>query len=162
MERGFFSSILPIINNIDTKWQVVGQALRDYDGYNHPLTANMCGSMPISDSTWKNLYFHDWFAFNGTLNSNGTLNNSTSGSDYYNSNKPVVWLEALFDNLWTDRSGERLMAYTAYLFGWGGFGYGVDGVWNSIYDCSPGSTPDDRLWHELPRVVQRTIPRERQ
>ena len=94
----------PDLPNLDTKWQVVGQALRDYDGYNHPLTADMRPVISASTSDWKNLYFHDWFA--AQIQDPGGLSHSTA-SDFYYSGKPVVLFEPPFDNLWTDRSGER-------------------------------------------------------
>ncbi len=130
--------------NLPAKWQVVGQALKENDYYNVPLTAHMVNESYVSwaTSAWKNLAYHDWFGVQVQSGFNTTL----AANYYTNAGKPVIFFEGPYENYWTDRNGNRNQSYAAFLSGWYGVGYGVAGVWDGIYDCTASTDPNCKPW----------------
>ncbi len=131
--------------DMDTKWQIVGKALKDNDSYGTPLTAHMVNEdyVTATTSTWKDLPYHNWFG----AQIQKPLTTAIAQNYYQNANKPTVLLEPPYEGYWTDRLGERSRAYSAFLSGWYGFGYGVVGIWNNRQTCE-GSTEVCELWNE--------------
>lgn len=68
--------------------------------------------------------------------------------------KPAVHYEPPYENFWTDATGERTRAYTAFLSSFRGFGYGVAGVWDDNHtnpprrDSGTAYDPNPKLWYD--------------
>jgi hypothetical protein len=140
--------------DLDQKWQVVAQALSENDAYHQPLSAHMCntGSVTASTSPWRLKPYHTWYA----AQVQGPPLPPGCARDFWDSlpTKPAVVYEPPYENFWTDAAGERTRAYVAFLSGFYGFGYGVAGVWDDNYTCTPvrdsGTTydPNCKPWYD--------------
>ena len=140
--------------NLDEKWQVLAKALSENDAYHHPLSAHMCntGTTVASNSLWRDKPYHTWYA----AQVRGAPLPVGVAEDFWNSlpTKPAILYEPPYENFWTNRAGERIRAYVAFLSGFYGFGYGVAGVWDDNYSDTPvrdsGTTydPHFKFWYD--------------
>lgn len=140
--------------NLDEKWQVLAKALSENDAYHHPLSAHMCntGTTVASTSLWRDKPYHTWYA----AQVQGPPLPVGVAEDFWNSSptEPAIVYESPYENFWTDRAGERIRSYVAYLSGFYGFGYGVAGVWDDNYTDTPvrdsGTTydPHFKFWYD--------------
>ena len=135
--------------SLDDKWQTMAQALSASDDYHHPLSAHMCNTnvTVASTSSWRTKPYHTWYA----AQVQGGPMSAACASDFWNSTptKPAIVYEAGYENFWADEAGERCQAYTAFLSGFYGYGYGVAGIWDDGYSCDPPDrgTPYDKNRH---------------
>ncbi|MHB1484837.1 MAG: LamG-like jellyroll fold domain-containing protein [Saccharofermentanales bacterium] len=125
-------------------WKTVFNALHQYDPYQHPLTAHQeyTGYTTASNSAYKDLDGHSWFAAQWSVSKNSV--DFTSPKDYWNysGSKPAVVYEPRYENLWTNELGSRIHGWTAYLDGMSGIGYGAQDIWcyNTDYDENQDTT----------------------
>ncbi len=137
--------------NLDAKWQTIAEAVSQNDAYHHPLSAHTCNAITASTSKWREKSFHTWYA----VQLQGIVD-ADYAQDYWDTapTKPAVHYEPPYENFWTDAAGERTRAYTAFLSGFCGFGYGVAGIWDDTYTITPvrdSGTPYDpnpKLWYD--------------
>lgn len=137
--------------NLDAKWQTIAQALSESDAYHHPLSAHTCNAVTATTSKWRDKPFHTWYAVQQQ-----SVVDANFARDYWETTptKPAVHYEPPYENFWTDAAGERTRAYTAFLSGFCGFGYGVAGVWDDNYalpphrDSGTAYDPNPKLWYD--------------
>ena len=137
--------------NLDAKWQTVAEALSQNDAYHHPLSAHTCNAITASASKWREKPYHTWYA----VQQQGYVDGNYA-QDYWLTApaKPAVHYEPPYENFWTDAAGERTRAYTAFLSGFCGFGYGVAGIWDDTYSLPPhrdsgtAYDPNPKLWSD--------------
>ncbi|MCL1793371.1 MAG: DUF4038 domain-containing protein [Oscillospiraceae bacterium] len=144
----------PWFDSETNPWKIVFNAIHECDPYNHPQTAHQenTGSTRAENSSFRELPGHDWFAAQWSPQLNARLDFRIP-EEYWNSGKITVNYEGRYENLWTKEFGARVQAWTAYLNGMAGHGYGAVDIWlyNSSYDTDTTSddgidkiTPDDK------------------
>jgi hypothetical protein len=137
----FYAAYTPATN----PWKTVFEYIHQYDPYEHPLTAHQehTGDTRASDSAFKDLPGHNWFASQWTPAKNALIDFNVP-KDYWNNGgiKPTVMYESFYENLWTSEFGARHSAWCAYLNGMFGHGYGAQDIWlyNSDYDEQSDTT----------------------
>jgi hypothetical protein len=135
-------------------WREVAQAIRDIDGYAHPITAHLTNERPLAS------YYQDedWLSF--TLNQLGHGDFDMSASHYVEHfarypDLPVVEGESMYEGLISvEPVGRRpvtdtivrQVAYRAVQSGCCGYTYGAQGCWNGAWDHEHGRT----MWGDLP------------
>ncbi len=117
-------------------WLLVMKSLSKYDAYHHPTTCHQENPYTVDNekSPFVNSEEHDWFAAQYTVNKydNGNVNWDYM-KFYYDSNKPSVNYEGSYTNYWTGPLGNRAQAYTTYLNGMTGYGYGIQPIWSIVW-----------------------------
>ncbi len=125
-------------------WKTVANYMHHYDPYKHPQTAHMEATSYTlaSQSSFRDLPGHSWFAAQWSPIKNGQLNFSIP-RDFWNNgqDKPIVNYEGHYDHLWTNHFGARMQGWTAFLNGMCGHGYGAIDIWlyNSTYNMDEPS-----------------------
>jgi len=125
-------------------WKLVAGYINKYDPYKHPLSAHMehTSFTIASQSAFRDLPAHTWFAPQWSPIRNGQLNFDIPKDFWFNGQeKPVVNYEGYYDHLWTNEFGARMQGWTAFLNGMFGHGYGAIDIWlyNSTYDMDKPS-----------------------
>ncbi len=128
-------------------WRQVAGYIHQYDPYNHPQTAHMEGAIwtIASQSSFRELPGHSWFAAQWKPKKNGQLNFSIPEDFWYNGQgKPTVNYEGHYDHLATKEFGARMQGWTAFLNGMCGHGYGAIDIWlyNSNYQMDGPTITD--------------------
>ncbi len=130
-------------------WKHVASFIHKYDPYRHPLTAHQessrIGNAFASNSSFKDLPGHSWFAAQWKPKKEGTLDFDIPKDFWENGQgKPTVNYEADYDHLWTLEFGARNQGWTAFLNGMFGHGYGATDIWlyNSTYNMDRPTTRD--------------------
>ena len=138
VDKDFFGRINK--NNGLQKWQALARGLTENDDYHHPLSAHMerISSTSLSNSSWKDLLFHNWWAVQ--WNCNMSQYKLIEELWNYTTKKPLVLFEAGYENLSKDSYTVIGDAYMAFLSGMFGYGYGANGVWNDLYDMEDWGT----------------------
>ncbi len=141
-------------------YKSVGVYIHTYDAYRHPLSAHQehTGATKASNSAFKDVAGHNWFAAQWSPKLNGQLDFGVPRDYWENGDgKIAVNYEGRYDYLWTKHFGARAQGWTAYLNGLYGYGYGCADIWlyKSTYDMDTVSddgidtvTPEDKavLW----------------
>lgn len=137
----------PYYDSTTNPWKLVANWIYKYDPYKHPQTAHMeyVSFTNASNSSFKDLPGHSWFAVQWAPTKNGQLDFNVP-KDFWNNGqgKPAPNYEGLYDHLWTLEFGARMQGWTAYLNGMYGFGYGAADIWlyNSTYDMDKPTVRD--------------------
>ena len=117
-------------------WLLVMESLSKYDAYHHPTTCHQENPYTVDNenSPFVNSKEHDWFAAQYSVNKydNGNVNWDYM-KFYYNSDKPSVNYEGSYTNYWTGPFGNRTQAWTTYLNGMTGYGYGIQPIWSIVW-----------------------------
>ena len=135
-------------------WREVALAIRDADGYSHPLTAHATTERPIA----PHYQGEEWLTL--TLNQHGHGDFDLS-SDHYRDHlaahpgTPLVEGESMYEGLISVEYAARRtvtdtmvrqVAYRAIQAGCCGYTYGAQGCWNAAWDRDHGAT----MWGDLP------------
>jgi len=137
----------PYYDSTTNPWKLVANWIYKYDPYKHPQTAHMeyVSYTSASNSSFKDLPGHSWFAVQWAPTKNGQLDFNVP-KDFWNNGqgKPAPNYEGLYDHLWTLEFGARMQGWTAYLNGMYGYGYGAEDIWlyNSTYDMDKPTVRD--------------------
>jgi hypothetical protein len=137
----------PYYDSTTNPWKLVANWIYKYDPYKHPQTAHMeyVSFTNASNSSFKDLPGHSWFAVQWAPAKNGQLDFNVP-KDFWNNGqgKPAPNYEGLYDHLWTLEFGARMQGWTAYLNGMYGFGYGAADIWsyNSTYNMDKPTVRD--------------------
>ena len=110
------------------------------DDYNHPIMPHQenSGSTTASNSRFASYPWHDGFNSQFQDQDNWDL---TAMQDYWVSGRLSILYESPYEAFWTDSRHALSAMYKAFLGGFRGYGYGVNGLWNDIY--SPPGAPID-------------------
>lgn len=125
-------------------WKKVASYIHKYDPYNHPLTAHMEHSAftTASGSSFREIEGHDWWGIQWSPVKNGQMGFNVARDFWDNGQDKVsILYEGKFDYLWTNHFGCRVQAWSAFLLGLYGYGYGAIDIWlyKSTYDMDTES-----------------------
>lgn len=147
-------------------WREVAKAIRQADGYDHPMTAHLTNERPMPAD------FQDegWLTFTLSQLGHGDLDMGPAHwLDHRDAHpgKPLVEGESFYEGLISVESTARRpvsdtmvrqVAYRAIQSGCCGYSYGAQGIWNGAWDAKTSSTMWGSLpWHEgidLPGAFQ--------
>ncbi len=119
----------------------LGQLVRDYDGYKHPVSAHM-DVMEFADERAKRLSDQPWHTYWMTQGGHGEAmvpkkkhyKEYAEAKDYF---KPVIEGELNYEDLncgyFADNRGARVSAWNAMFAGCAGYTYGATGIWANGY-----------------------------
>ncbi|MCU1528331.1 MAG: hypothetical protein JWP75_2094 [Frondihabitans sp.] len=138
-------------------WLRVGEAIRDADGYGHPITVHSTNDRPIATT----FIDEDWLTFGLNQHGHGDLDlDSHHYADFFSGHPsvPLVEGESLYEGLISvEPAGRRLVtdtmvrhaAYQAIQSGCCGYSYGAQGCWNGAWDTSESVSAWGRLpWYD--------------
>jgi len=152
-------------NRIDG-WREVALAIREADGYRHPITAHLTNERPIAG------YYQDEDWLSLTLNQLGHGDLDMSHRVYgehlrAHGRRPLVEGESMYEGITTVEPLQRRtatdtmvrqIAYRAIQSGCCGYTYGAQGCWDNVWDEQDEGTMWGRLpWYEgidLPGATQ--------
>ncbi|MFA6397199.1 MAG: DUF5060 domain-containing protein, partial [Sulfurimonas sp.] len=101
----------PYFDSSTNPWKLVANYVYKYDAYKHPQTAQMeyVSYTSASNSSFKDLPGHSWYAVQWAPTKNGQLDFNTP-KDFLNNGqgKPAPNYEGLYDHLWTLEFGARM------------------------------------------------------
>jgi hypothetical protein len=151
-----------VFNRETNPYKDVCKYINQYDAYRHPISAHQenTGSTTASNSAFKDVPGHNWFAAQWSPKLNGQLDFDVPRDYWENGDgKVAVNFEGRYENLWTKNFGARVQGWTAFLNGMYGYGYGCVDIWlyKSTYDIDTTSndgidtiTPADKAvwWSE--------------
>ena len=151
-----------VFNSETNPYKSVCEYIYKYDAYRHPISAHQenTGATTASNSGFKGVPGHNWFAAQWSPKLNGQLGFDVPGDYWENGDgKVAVNFEGRYENLWTKNFGARVQGWTAFLNGMYGYGYGCVDIWlyRSTYDTDTTSndgidtiTPADKAvwWSE--------------
>lgn len=137
----------PFFDSTTNPWKLVANYIYKYDPYKHPQTAHQeyVTYTDASNSSFKNLLGHSWWAVQWGPKKNGQLDFNIPKDYWINGQgKPTVLYEGLYDHLWTNEFGARMQGWTAFLNGMCGYGYGAEDIWlyDSTYDIDKPTVRD--------------------
>ena len=133
-----------VFSTENNPYKSVCEYVYKYDAYKHPISAHQenTGSTKASNSAFKGVQGHTWFAAQWSPKLNGQFDFSVP-KDYWENGdgKVTVNYEGRYENLWTKNFGARVQGWTAFLNGMYGYGYGCADIWlyNSTYDMDTTS-----------------------
>lgn len=135
---------------VNNPYLYVAEYIDKYDAYDSPLSAHQeyaGGTCALGDgnntddtgkiynegaeaSAFRNVKSHTWYAAQWTPNKTKVSDYEKEKDYWYNSQgKPVVNYEGQYCGFWTGNFGSRMQAWSAYLNGMCGYGWGGQGTW---------------------------------
>ena len=126
-------------------YKLLAQYIAEFDPYHHPLTAHQETGLTASESAFRDVSAHTWYAVQWKPSSYATAISTTLPQSYWNSTgqgKPTVLYESRYCYQDTKEFGARLQGWMAFLNGMYGYGWGGNGSWRygSTYGTDASSS----------------------